>query len=398
MSPGPSTKLDRFGTSVFSRMTELAQRHRAINLGQGVPDLPPPGTLLRAAARHLREGPHQYAPSPGVEPLRQAVARTYRDLYSLDYDPGREVTIGCGATQLLHAAINGLCESGDRILVIEPCYDSYIPCAVMAGAEAVSVQLRPPDYRLRREELEKAFEKEPRLVLVNTPHNPTGRVFGRDELTLIRDLVLAHDTLVVSDEVYEHLTFDDHRHVPFATYPGMHERTITISSVSKTFGVTGWRVGWACAPEALTSPLRRCHQFVTFAAPTPLQLASADALDAALATNHYAAFRAEMGELRDDLVRGLEGTGLRPLPVQGTYFLLADYGDLCSITDESFCERITSEVGVNVIPLSPFSSTPDPRDTVIRFCFARRSETIQEAISRLALLREKASTWVTAGA
>ncbi len=393
MSPEPSHKLDRFGTSIFSRMTDLAVQHNSMNFGQGVPDMPPEKNILEAAQRQLLEGPNQYAPSIGVPRLREAIQATLERLYGLSYDSKTDITVTCGATQAIHSAISGLCEPGDRVVLIEPAYDSYAPSVVMAGAEVVSLALTPPEYRLTEEALTKAFSTHPRVIVFNSPHNPTTRVFSRDEVALLASFCVKHDVIALSDEVYEHLTFDDCPHVPLATYPGMAERTLTISSVSKTFGVTGWRVGWACGPQKLTDALRRCHQFVTFAAPTPLQLATAIALEDAEHNGFYPRFRAEFGELRDLMAQAIDESGLRALPARGTYFILAEYGHLSDLADIEFCEQMTKKIGLTAIPMSPFYCGEVPDTRVIRFCFARFKDTIEQGRKTLSGLADKAGSW-----
>lgn len=381
-APG-AARISSFGTSIFTEITALATARQAVNLGQGFPDFPAPDFVKEAAARHIHDDRNQYAPSPGVPRLRQALADRWSRAYpgARALDPEREITVGSGATELLHDALLGLVDPGDEVVVFEPTYDAYVPDILMAGAIPRAVPLRSPDWSFDPEVLAAAFGPRTRALILNTPHNPTGKVFSRAELDLIAELAIRHDVVVVSDEVYSEIRFDGAEHVPIATLPGMFERTVTIDSMGKTFSVTGWKVGWAIAPPALTAALRAVHQFVTFTNATPFQEALADVLGVAAETGYYATLRAAYQQRRTRLTQVLTDVGLVPLPVSGAYFLLSVVsgggGDL------DFCRRLVTERGVAAIPASVFFADPARAPQLARFCFAKRDATIDLAGARL---------------
>src|SRR5918997_1240284 len=316
-------RLSGFGTTIFTEMSALAERTGAINLGQGFPDEDGPAAVLEAAATAIRDGHNQYAPLPGVPALREAVAEHQRRFYGMEVDPEAGVQITFGATEAIAAALLGLCEPGDEVVCFEPYYDSYAAGIAMAGATRRPVTLRPPDWAFGADALAAAIGPRARVLLLNTPHNPTGKVFTRAELELVAAACREHDLTAVTDEVYEHLVFDG-EHVPLATLPGMAERTLTVSSLGKTFSFTGWKVGWACGPPALVAAVRTAKQFLTFAGGTPFQHAAAAALAAPDA--FYAAFADGLRSKRDRLCAGLEAAGLTVLRPAGTYFANADVG------------------------------------------------------------------------
>ena len=379
-------RLAGIGTSIFSEITALAVRHDAINLGQGFPDFPAPEFVKEAAARHIRDDRNQYAASAGVPRLRRALAddwwRTCPD--GRPVDPDFEITVGSGATELLHDAILALVNPGDEVIAFEPAYDAYGPDVAMAGGVLRTVPLSPPGrWSFDPERLAGAFGPRTRVLILNTPHNPTGKVFGRDELAVIAELALRHDVRVVADEVYAELVFDEAAHVPIATLPGMFERTISIGSMGKTFGVTGWKVGWAVAPAPLTAAVRAVHQFVTFTGGTPFQEALADVLPEAAASGYYDRLRSEYGHRRELLADALRGAGLSPLPIGGAYFLLTGLPPGAGSDDVAFCRRLITEVGVAAIPTSVFYGEPAKAPPLARFCFAKRDEVILAASERL---------------
>src|SRR6188472_1800768 len=310
-----------FGTTIFTEMSALAERTGAINLGQGFPDEDGPAEVLEAAERALRDGHNQYAPLPGVPALREAIAAHQHRFYGIDVDPDREVQVTFGATEAIAATLLGICEPGDDVVCLEPYYDSYAAGIAMAGANRRPVTLRPPDWAIDPEALEAAITRRARVLLLNSPHNPTGKVLSRQELELIADACLEHDLIAITDEVYEHLVYDG-EHIPLATLPGMAERTLTISSLGKTFSVTGWKVGWACGPAELVSAARTAKQFLTYTVATPLQHAVAAAL--ALGDDYYAGLAAGLHAKRDRLCAGLEAAGLEVFRPAGTYFVNAD--------------------------------------------------------------------------
>ncbi len=382
-APQVARRTAAFGTSIFSEMSALARQHGAVNLSQGFPDFASPEWIRAAAKRALDADLNQYAVSFGAPRLRQALAAKTAAQYGLTYDPDREITVTSGATEAIFATMQALVNPGDEVIVFEPCYDSYVPSIQMAGGVARAVRLDAPDWTFDPAALAAAVTPQTRLILVNTPHNPTGKVFDAAELELIADLCRRHGLIAVTDEVYEHLVFAPHRHVPLATLPGMWERTVTISSTAKTFSLTGWKVGYACAPAALTAAIRSVHQFVVFCSATPLQEALADAIQEAPTHDYYAGFLRDYEGRRDFLYGVLERAGLRPATPQGAYFLMCDVAHCGFPDDVAFARYLTTEVGVAAIPPSVFYLTPPPGQWA-RFCFAKNPQTLQAAADRLA--------------
>jgi N-succinyldiaminopimelate aminotransferase len=375
--PPPAARLDGLGTTIFTEMTALAQRTGAINLGQGFPDADGPSEVVEAAVLALRGGENQYAPLGGVPALRDAVAEHQRAHYGLDPE---DVLVTFGATEAIAAALLGLCDPGDEVVVLEPYYDSYAACIAFAGARRRPVTLRPPDFRLDGQALRAAVGPRARMLLLNSPHNPTGRVLSRAELDLIAELCHERDLICLSDEVYEHLVYEG-QHVPPATLPGMAERTLTVSSLGKSFSFTGWKIGWCSGPAELVAAVRRVKQYLTFAGGTPLQHAAAAALR--LPPARLLALRDELRVKRNLLCRGLAEAGLDPLVPAGTYFVNADVG-----TDaREFCRALPERCGVVAIPTAVFYDDPDAARTLVRFAFCKREELIVEAARRLAASR-----------
>jgi aspartate/methionine/tyrosine aminotransferase len=389
MRPIGSDRIAGFGTSIFTEITALAVKHEAVNLGQGFPDFAAPDFVKQAAARHIRDDRNQYAASPGVPRLRAALADDWRRLYpdARAIDPAAEITVGSGATEMLHDAVMATVNPGDEVILFEPAYDAYAPDVAMAGGVVRTVPLLPPDWRFDPDRLAAAFGPRTRALILNTPHNPTGKVFTPAELETIAALCRRHDALVISDEVYCEILFDGAAHVPIATLPDMFARTITIGSMGKTFSVTGWKVGWAIAPAPLSAAVRAVHQFVTFTNSAPFQEALADVLPVAAGNSYYAQLRADYTHRRDLLAGVLRGAGLEPLPIGGAYFLLTDIGGMGFANDGDFCRQLVTEIGVAAIPTSVFYARPEAAPPVARFCFAKRDETILAAAPRLARLR-----------
>jgi len=381
--PVLARRLAGFGTSIFAEMTALARRHDAVNLGQGFPSFDGPGFVKQAAADAMRAGHNQYAPMPGVQALQQAVADHQRRFYGLDYDPAGEVTIHAGATEGLHATLAALLDPGDEALVLEPFYDSYLPGIALAHATARVVPLQPPAFRLDAAAIEAAVSEKTRLLLLNTPSNPAGSVFTREELEAVAAVALRHDLLVVTDEVYEHIVFEG-EHVPIASLPGMRERTVTLSSAGKTFSLTGWKVGWSCAAPPLADAVRAVHQFVNFSVATPFQHAVAAGL--AAGDDYYHALREDYRARRDRLCDGLEAAGFELRRPAGTYFALADVRPLGFDDDRAFCRQLVEQVGVAAIPVSAFTRDGGPRH-LARFAFCKDDATLDEALRRLRRLR-----------
>jgi len=382
--------LSEYGTTIFTTMSALATAHQAINLGQGFPDTDGPEDIRSVAAQALLDGPNQYPPMQGLPELRQAVAAHNARFYGLDIDWRTQVLVTSGATEALAASILALLNPGDEVVLFEPVYDCYLPMVQLAGAVARPVRLLPPAWTLPRAELAAACNAKTRLIVLNSPMNPAGKVFSRDELQFIADLAVQHDALVVCDEVYEHLTFDGALHIPLMTLSGMAERAVRIGSAGKSFSLTGWKVGYITAPAHLAEIISKAHQFLTFTTAPNLQKAVAFGL--AKDDNYFTGLAADMQARRDLLGDGLRRIGFEILPCQGTYFLTADYTAFAreGEDDTAFCKRITLEAGVAAIPLSAFSMAAMPGGTgalpsekLIRFCFCKRDEVLQEALARL---------------
>ncbi|RKN44403.1 pyridoxal phosphate-dependent aminotransferase [Micromonospora endolithica] len=375
-----------FGTTIFAEMSALAVRTGAVNLGQGFPDTDGPPEMLAAAEAALRAGQNQYPPGPGIPALRTAVAAHQRRFWGLEYDPDGEIAVTAGATEAVAAAILGLCEPGDEVICFEPYYDSYAASIALAGAARRPVTLRPGAdgrYAFDPDALRAAFGPRTRLVLLNSPHNPTGKVFTPDELALVAELCRENDAYAVTDEVYEHLVFTDAAspHVPLATLPGMRERTLRISSAGKTFSCTGWKVGWVSGPAALVSAVLRVKQFLTFVNAAPLQPAVAVAL--ALPDDYFTGFRDGMQARRDQLVGGLTEAGFEVLAPEGTYFVTADVGALGGRDGVEFCRALPERCGVVAVPTQVFYDDPEAGRRLVRFAFCKRPEVLTEAVSRL---------------
>jgi N-succinyldiaminopimelate aminotransferase len=375
-------RLASVGMTIFTEMSALASRTGSVNLGQGFPDTDGPDSVLEAAVDALRSGRNQYAPGTGVPELRQAIAEHQRRWYDMAIDPDREVLVTTGATEALAAAFLALINPGDEVVALEPYYDSYVAGIGMAGGRRVPVTLRAPDFRLDLNELRAAVTPRTRLLLINTPHNPTGAVLDDEELAGIAELACEHDLIVLTDEVYEHLTFDGVAHRPLATYPGMHERTLTISSAGKTFSVTGWKVGWACGPAELVAAVMTAKQFMTFTSGAPLQPAVATAL--ALPDEYFAEFRATLQSKRDRLCSGLREVGFDVFVPQGTYFVTTDVRPLGYDDGMAFCRELPERCGVVAIPHQVFYDDVEAGRPMVRWAFCKRDEVLDEAISRLA--------------
>ncbi|MFV2117184.1 pyridoxal phosphate-dependent aminotransferase [Streptomyces sp. Act-28] len=382
-------RLAGFGTTIFAEMSALAAATGSINLGQGFPDTDGPEEIREAAVRALREGRgNQYPPGPGVPELRTAIVDHQRQRYGLAYAPDTEVLVTVGATEAIAAALLALVEPGDEVIALEPYYDSYAACVAMAGGTRVPVTLRPDPvggrFVLDLDELRAAVTDRTRLILLNTPHNPTGTVLTRDELAAIAALAVERDLLVVTDEVYEHLVFDGAEHVPIATFPGMRERTATISSAGKTFSFTGWKVGWLTAPPELTAAVRTAKQYLTYVASGPFQYAVAEALR--LPEAYFDTLRADLEGKRDILAAGLAAAGFEVYRPRGTYFITADIAALGEKDGVAFCRALPERCGVVAIPNAVFHDHPDTGRTQVRFAFCKKEAVLREAAERLARL------------
>jgi N-succinyldiaminopimelate aminotransferase len=378
-------RLDPFGTTIFTEMSARALATGSINLGQGFPDTDGPRSVAQRAMDAIARGEgNQYPPLPGVPPLRHAITRHQQRFYGLSVDPDSEVLVTAGATEAIAASILALCEPGDEVIAFEPFYDSYAATIAMAGATRVGLTLRPPAFRPDLDRLESLITERTRLLLINTPHNPTGMVLTRDETEAIAQLAIEHDLLVVTDEVYEHLTYDV-PHVPMATIPGMLERTVTISSGGKAFGFTGWKVGWVTSTPELVTAVRTAKQFLTFVASGPLQFAIADALD--LPDEYYATLAGDLAAKRDLLSGGLAEIGFEVYPCDGTYFVTTDITPLGETDGVEFCLGLPERAGVVAIPSSVFYDDKEAGRTQVRFAFCKRRELLDDALSRLSVLK-----------
>ena len=376
-------RVQDFGTSVFTEMTLLARECGAINLAQGFPDFDGPLEVQAAALEALRSGDNQYAVSYGQPDLRAAIAEHALRFYGQQVDGSHEVTVVSGATEGIFAAVQALVDPGDEVIVFEPYYDSYAPSVVMAGGIVRSVALQPPAWNFDPQELARAFNARTRLILVNTPHNPTGKVFSQAELQFVAGLCKEQDVLALVDEVYEHLTYDGVPHVRLAQLAGMHERTLTVSSAGKTFSYTGWKIGWVIAPPALTAAVRSAHQFITFSTATPLQHAAAAGLR--LPDGYFERLAQEYVEKRDFLAGVLQRAGLPVLNCAGTYFLMADISARGFDDDVEFCRYLTRNVGVAAVPPTAFFSEANKQlgRCYARFSFCKKMSTLQMAAERL---------------
>ncbi len=390
LPPATCDRLRPFGTSVFAEMTQLAIKHGAVNLAQGFPDFDGPAGAKAAAIAAINAGHSQYARMFGLPALNQVLASTWNARTGLDVDPDRHITVTSGCTEAIAAALLGLLNPGDEIVIFEPFYDSYRACVAMTGATARFVALRPggpgEPFGFDEGELRAAFTDRTKAVLLNTPHNPTGKVFTRDEMSFIAALCQKHGAVAITDEVYEHLTYDPKLpHISMATLPGMAERTLTLSSVGKSFSLTGWKIGWAIGPEHLTAAVRAAHQFLTFTTATPLQHGAAAII--ANPGTEIDAVRTLYKENRDTLATALAEIGFTVYPSHGTYFMMADHTRFGKGDDVSFCRYLTEHVKVAAIPPSSFYHTVSLGRPLVRFAFCKRRETIAGAIAKLGALK-----------
>lgn len=378
------SKLPRVGTTIFTVMSKLAADVGALNLSQGFPNFPADPVLLDFVAKAMRDGHNQYAPMAGVPALREAIARKTADCYGIRYHPETEITVTAGATEALYAAITSVVQPTDEVLVFEPAYDSYVPAIELAGGQPVFVTLTPPDYAIDWQAVadkitDRTRPGRVRLIVVNTPHNPTGRVWTTDDLDQLASLVQEHDLFVVSDEVYEHITFDERIHVSLGQHPVLRERTFVIGSFGKTFHVTGWKIGYCLAPSALTTEFRKIHQFLTFSVSTPMQYALAEYLNEPA---RYQSLPAFYQRKRDLFLRAIAGSRFQLVPTEGTFFQNVSYAAITDEPDYDLAIRLTRQIGVASIPVSVFYDRKNDYN-ILRFCFAKDDETLLRAGERL---------------
>jgi aminotransferase len=383
--PQTSGRLSHFTESVIRRMTRVSNQFGAVNLSQGFPDFDPPAELLKAAERAAREGPHQYAVTWGAANFRAALARKQSRFMGLPLDPDAHLVVTCGSTEAMMAAMMTACNPGDKVIIFSPFYENYVADTILSGAVPIYVPLRPPDFGFDPDELRRAFAQKPKALILCNPSNPSGKVFTREELLFIAELAEQHDIFVITDEVYEHIVFAPHKHTYFASLPGMFERTISCSSLSKTYSITGWRLGYLIGPEAVIADARKVHDFLTVGAPAPLQEAAVTALG--FPDSYYLELQ-ELYETKRRLFLGyLDQAGLRYTTPQGAYYVLVDISEFGFQDDVAFAEWLAREVGVAGVPGSSFFR--EPVNHLIRFHFAKRTETLDQAGERLQSLREK---------
>ncbi|MDM2924513.1 pyridoxal phosphate-dependent aminotransferase [Citrobacter sp. Cpa228] len=379
----PQSKLPNLGTTIFTQMSALAQQHQAINLSQGFPDFDGPLFLQERLAYHVAHGANQYAPMTGVQPLRDAIADKTAELYGYKPDANSDVTVTAGATEALYAAITALVRPGDEVICFDPSYDSYAPAIELSGGVVKRIALQPPSFRVDWQEFAALISDRTRLVILNTPHNPSATVWQKADFEALWQAINGHEIYVVSDEVYEHICFATHGHASVLAHPQLRECAVAVSSFGKTYHMTGWKVGYCVAPPAISAELRKVHQYLTFSVNTPAQLALADMLRED--PTHYRELPAFYQRKRDVLVNALRDSRLEILPCEGTYFLLIDYSAVSDLNDVEFCQWLTKEVGVAAIPLSVFCADPFPHK-LIRLCFAKQESTLLAAAERLVAL------------
>ena len=383
-----ATRTHSFSESVIREMTRVAREHDAINLAQGFPDFPAPQLLKDAACAAIQGDVNQYAITWGTANLRNALSEKYAAMYDLEFDPEREITVTCGATEAMAAVMLATIDPGEEVIVFEPFYENYGPDAVLSQASPVFLPLEAPDYRVERDRLEAVVTPKTRAIVVNTPNNPTGRVFDRDELQAIADICREYDILAITDEIYEHIYYEGEHHV-LATLEGMRDRTITVSGLSKTFSVTGWRIGTIIAPPDLTDAIRKVHDFLTVGAPAPLQEACAVGIRE-LGQSYYEGLTADYRDRRDVFLSALKDSGFKFSTPEGAYYVLADFEDLSSEDDTTFSKKLARDGGVAPVPGSSFFSVPERGHSLVRFAFCKKIETLQAAGERLREFATKA--------
>jgi aspartate/methionine/tyrosine aminotransferase len=385
-----SDKVEHFTESVIREMTRQAMLYGAVNLAQGFPDFPAPAEIKQAAQQAVSNDVNQYAITWGAKSLRDAIARQMKAWHGITVDPEKEITVCCGSTEAMISTLLAVCNAGDEVVIFEPFYENYGPDAVLSGAKPKFVTLRPPsdddgEWTFDENELRRAFDRHTKAIILNTPNNPTGKVFTRSELELIRDLCVEFDVLAITDEIYEHILYDGTEHISMASLDGMRDRTVTINGMSKTYSVTGWRVGWAVAPERITNAIRKVHDFLTVGAPAPLQEAGAAALS--LPHEYYVKLAEGYRVRRDHLMPALAAAGFRCFRPRGAYYVMTDISGFGFTDDVEFTRYLVKEIGVAAVPGSSFYHHPADGARQVRFAFCKRPETLDEAALRLGRLR-----------
>ena len=380
-----SHKVERFTESVIREMTRLAHKHGAVNLAQGMPDFEAPSEIKKAACEAISADINQYAITWGAKTFRDAIAAKTKSFLGLEVDPEREITVTCGSTEAMIASLLAIVNPGDEVIIFEPFYENYGPDAILSGAVPRFVTLHSPDWHFDPKELESAFNKRTRAIIINTPNNPTGRVFSRKEMEFIARLCWKWDVIAVTDEIYEHILHDNHSHCAMATISGMRNRTVTINALSKTYSVTGWRVGYIIAPPDLTQGIRKVHDFLTVGAPAPLQEAGSRAM--ALPARYYTDLAAAYGRRRELLLNSLRSAGFSCSAPQGAYYIMAEFSALSSLGDRDFAEYLVKDIGIAVVPGSSFFHESARGSRYVRFCFCKKDSTLQTAGERLQKLR-----------
>jgi len=376
-----SERASKFTESVIREMTRICLKHQGVNLAQGFPDFPAPFEVKEAAIEAIRADFNQYAITWGTINLRQAIAEKSAWYNGVTIDPEREITVCCGSTEAMISSLMAIVNPGEEVIVFEPFYENYGPDTILCGAKPRFITLHEPDWHFDEKELSQAFNNKTKAIIINTPNNPTGKVFSYEELQFIADLCLKWDVLAVTDEIYEHILYDGARHISIASLPGMRDQTITINSISKTYSLTGWRVGWAIASASLTASIRKVHDFMTVGAPHPLQEAAATALR--MNRSYYQTLAKEYQERRDFLARVLEEAGFKVYLPNGAYYIMTDVGHFGSVDDVTFARYLVEKAGVATVPGSSFYSHPSLGATKVRFCFPKKIQTLKDAAERL---------------
>jgi methionine aminotransferase len=379
----PASKLPEVGTTIFTVMSQMAAEHNAINLAQGFPDFNGPQLLLDAVGEHVAKGANQYAPMPGILPLREQIADKVHKLYGRDVCPHTEVTVTSGATEAIYAAITAVVSAGDEVIILDPAFDCYDPAIILNGGKAIHLQLQAPDFKLDWQALAAVVTDKTRLIIFNSPHNPTGSVMSEADISELNKLVIGTDILLIGDDVYEHIIFDGAQHLSFVKYDELYKRSFVVSSFGKTYHVTGWKIGYCVAPEHLTTEFRKVHQFMNFCTASPLQYALADIMQKQ--PQHYLELPAFYQKKRDLFNQLMKTSRFTSVPAAGSYFQIMDYSQISDLDDMAFCEYLTKEVGVAAIPISVFCEQP-LNTKLVRFCFAKSDETLVQACEKLVKL------------